>query len=188
MSYYASIKNNVRDQWGQIYSYETIDTGFYNSIEGNNTTVFGGDTFINRFAYKTKLPFFIDNRVNAPDDSDIFYDEIGNVAYPKYWHSSRSILEDYSIEEVGTLTNIISYKAHNFDCPNTQGGEDETDAPGRTFYDGYFYLFAYGIPSFYCESSYNVDLRQAANNREGDFFPRVSTGIPDDWLQERNTF
>jgi hypothetical protein len=46
------------------------------------------------------------------------------------------------------------------------------------------YQFAYGIPYFYCESSYNVDLRQAFNNREGDFWPHVSTGIPDDWVQE----
>jgi hypothetical protein len=26
---------------------------------------------------------------DAPDDSDIFYDEIGNIGYPKYWHSAR---------------------------------------------------------------------------------------------------
>ena len=45
-------------------------------------------------------------------------------------------------------------------------------------------MFAYGIPNFYCESSYNTDLRQAFNNKEGDFWPHVSTGIPDDWMQE----
>ena len=56
--------------------------------------------------------------------------------------------------------------------------------PGRTYYDGYFYLFAYGIPNFYCESSYNVDLSQAFNNKEGDFWPHVTNHIPDDWVQE----
>ncbi|WP_250504810.1 hypothetical protein, partial [Caballeronia sp. AZ7_KS35] len=79
-----------------------------NSSEVQTGTIFGGDTFICRFAFKTKLPFFIDNRVDAPDDSDIFYDEIGNVAYPKYWHSSRSILKDY-MSTGGLLSNIISY-------------------------------------------------------------------------------
>jgi hypothetical protein len=183
VSYYASLKNIFVNQWGQIYSYKTIDTGF--QVDLNNTTqpttIFGGDTFISRFTFKTKLPFFIDNRVNAPDDSDIFYDEIGNIAYPKYWHSARSILADYNKNNSGNLPNIISYKAHNFDCPN-----DPIPLTGsqRTFYDGYFYLFAYGIPNFYCESSYNTDLRQAFNNREGDFWPHVSTGIPDDWVQE----
>jgi hypothetical protein len=190
VSYYASLKNVFVNQYGQIYSYSTVDTGFQVLVDENTPdiqTVFGGDTFISRFAFKTKLPFFIDNRVNAPDDSDIFYDEIGNIAYPKYWHSARSILRDYTITSVGVLSNIISYKAHNFDCPNSQfvaPGQPKDSNPGRTFYDGYFYLFAYGIPNFYCESSYNVDLRQAFNNREGDFWPHVSTGIPDDWVQQ----
>ena len=180
ISYYASLKNEFVNQWGQIYSYDTIDTGFQTNIgistyiqnpyAQSEATVFGGDTFISRFAFKTKLPFFIDNRVGAQDDSDIFYDEIGNVAYPKYWHSARSILSDSN-----NMANIISIKAHNFDCPNSNTA---------TYYDGKMYLFAYGIPNFYCESSVNVDLRQAFNNREGDFWPHVSTSIPDDWFQE----
>ena len=191
VSYYASIKNIFVNQWGQIYSYETVDTGFQsplNPTSSRSNVVFGGDTFISRFAFKTKLPFFIDNRVNAPDDSDIFYDEIGNIAYPRFWHSARSILRDYTVQSTGVLSNIISYKAHNFDCPNDQKLSPITappeSNPNRTFYDGYFYLFAYGIPNFYCESSYNTDLRQAFNNREGDFWPHVSTNIPDDWVQE----
>jgi len=214
VSYYASLKNQVVNQWGQIYSYDTVDTGFQklvNSSVSQTNTIFGGDTFISRFAFKTKLPFFIDNRVDAPDDSDVFYDEIGNVAYPKYWHSSRSIFRDY-LSNGGLLSNIIAYKAHNFDCPNdkiittgtttTSSGTTTTSssttttttaAPGTTTssntimnYDGYFYMFAYGVPNFYCESSYNLDLRQAFNDREGDFWPHVSKSIPDDWVQQHH--
>ncbi len=182
VSYYASLKNSFPNQWGQIYSYETVDTGYqFLFNHSTKSVIFGGDTFIGRHAYKTKLPFFIDNRVGAPDDSDIFYDEIGNIAYPKYWHSARSILSNYTINEA-TLTNFISYKAHEFDCPNSQ--ELPKESEGRTYYDGSFYLFAYGIPNFYCESSYNLDLRAAFNTREGDFWPHVSSGIPDDWVQE----
>lgn len=194
VSYYASIKNVFPNQYGQIYSYETIDTGYQELLDSSSTTatVFGGDTFISRFAYKTKLPFFTDSRVGAPDDSDVFYDEIGNIAYPKYWHSARSILKDYTINNTGETTppymsNIISYKAHNFDCPNSQTlapNQLPASNPNRTFYDGYFYMFAYGIPNFYCESSYNLDLRQAFNSKEGEFWPHVTTGIPDDWVQE----
>jgi hypothetical protein len=193
LSYYASLKNIFVNQWGQIYSYETIDTGFQRLLTKTQnlpSTVFGGDTFISKFAFKVKIPFFIDNRVNAPDDSDIFYDEIGNVAYPKYWHSARSVTKDYILnynngnDVSSVMPNLISYKAHNFDCPNSQGVTNNN--PNRMFYDGYFYLFAYGIPSFYCETSINTDLRQAFNNKEGDFWPHVSTDIPDDWLQENN--
>jgi hypothetical protein len=189
ISYYASIKNVFPNQWGQIYSYDVIDTGFQRDITPLTSpvsdTVFGGDTFISRFTFKTKLPFFIDNTVQSPDDRDIFFDEIGNVAYPKYWFSARSVLSNSSAGGVN-LTNFVSIKAHNLDCPNSQGGPTDTTIAGRTFYDGKMYLFAYGIPSFYCESSYNLDLRQAFNNKEGDFWPHVSTGIPDDWVQEAN--
>jgi len=194
VSYYASLKNTFVNQWGQIYSYETVDTGFQRNIEITSgskpiiATFFGGDTFISRFTFKTKLPFFIDNRVGAPDESDIYYDELGNLAYPRYWYSARSVLSDVSVALNGgavNLTNFISYKAHNLDCPNTQTPNSAAAPnPGRTYYDGKMYLFAYGIPNFYCETSYNLDLRQAFNNREGDFWPHVSTGIPDDWVQE----
>lgn len=196
VSYYGSLKNQFVNQYGQIYSYESIDTGFvkiFNNLELNEDVVWGGDTFIGRFAYKTKVPFFIDNRVDGIDDSDIFYDEIGNIAYPKYWHSSRSILKTWygTTDNDFVLPNFISYKAHNFDCPNSQElipeDADPSTNPDRTFYDGYYYLFAYGIPSFYCESSYNLDLRTAFNNKEGDFWPHVSSGIPDNWVQETNT-
>ena len=182
--YYGSLKNEFVNQWGQIYSYDTIDTGFQKILDPlklTDYTVFGGDTFISRFAFKTKLPFFIDNRVGAPDDSDIFYDEIGNVAYPKYWHSARSVLSNKD-----GLINFISFKAHELDCKNSQASSlgNGQQNPGRTYYDGKMYQFAYGIPYFYCETSINTDLRQAFNNKEGDFWPHVSTGIPDDWLQE----
>ena len=190
VSYYASLKNTFRGQWGQIYSYQTIDTGFQVDLDTGivgNKIVFGGDTFITRFAYKTKVPFFIDNRVGAPDDSEIFYDELGNIGYPRFWHSARSILEDFYVPGLNkTMTNIISYKAHVFDCPNCQEppSTSENPNPNRTFYDGIFYMFAYGIPNFYVETSYNVDLRQAFNNKEGEFWPHVSNSIPDDWVQE----
>jgi hypothetical protein len=200
--YYGSLKNIIANQYGQIYTYQTIDTGFqvdFDLLPGI-ATIFGGDTFISRFAFKTKLPFFIDNRVGAPDDSDIFYDEIGNVAYPQYWHSSRSILSNYQAGATN-LQNIISVKAVNFDCPQglvfysssgttttTTTAAPNTVSAGSTSYgyDGTMYMFAYGIPYFYCESSINTDLRQATNNKEGDFYPHVSSGIPDSWLQQTN--
>ena len=203
VSYYGSIKAINNAQWGQIYSYQTIDTGFqriFSAISNNDPEViFGGDTYIGKFGFKTKLPFFIDNRVNAPDDSDIYYDEIGNIAYPQYWYSARSILSDYYVGST-LMKNIISTKANYLDCPddsivdNTSTSTTTTSTtppPGTVVagslnyvYSGKMYLFAYGIPYYYVESSINVDLRQAFNNLEGDFYPHVSSGIPDTWFQE----
>jgi hypothetical protein len=202
VSYYGSIKTINNGQWGQIYSYQTIDTGFqriFGALPNNDAeVVFGGDTYIGKFGFKTKLPFFIDNRVGAPDDSDIYYDEIGNIAYPQYWYSARSILYDYYVGST-LMKNIVSIKAHYLDCPNDNIVDQSTSTTSTsttppigtttqgTFnyvYDGKMYLFAYGIPYYYVESSINVDLRQAFNNLEGDFYPHVSSGIPDTWFQE----
>lgn len=177
-SYYSSIKRFIPNQWGQIFSYEPIDTGFHSllSLDTTNASpsvVFGGDIFINKFAYKSKIPFFIDNRINPegnnlyPDDSDIFYNELSNVAKVKYWFSTDATK--------GSIFNsVFGIKPHRF--------FDEKD---KFFNDyGKIFLFAYGIPYFWVESEVNVDMRQATNDREGDFFPRMGNHIPDDWLQE----
>lgn len=205
-SYYASIKKQFNNQYGQIYSYQTVDTGFQEMIDldGNLTdpyrTIWGGDTFINKFAYKTKLPFFIDNRVGDIDESDVFYNELGNVAFPTYWLSTDNRDDQEHLPDATDLLKglipfagpflllsglkdlfqtFFGVKKNNFDCDTT--GK-------KLFYqDGKIYLFAYGIPHFYCESEVNVDYRQAYNGAEGDFFPRVGSDIPDEWLQEKNT-
>lgn len=177
-SYYATIKNIVPDQYGQIYSYEAVDTGFQMEIDlsveltGNTLRdIFGGDTFINKFALKRKLPFFIDNKVNFPDDADVFYDELGNIGYPRYWFSTDVRRGDGGAFNVGSLFGV---KVNNFDCPNN-----------KFFYNaGKIYLFAYGIINFFVESQINVDLRQAYNPKEGDYFPHVGGDVPDYWLQE----
>lgn len=177
-SYYASIKNIVPDQYGQIFSYEALDTGFQVQVDltaqlATNTVrdIFGGDTFINKFAFKRKLPFFIDNRVNFPDDSDVYYDELGNVGYPNYWFSTDVKKGDGGTFNLGALFGV---KVNNFDCENA-----------NFFYNaGKIYLFAYGIVNFFVESQVNVSLRQAYNNTEGDYWPHVSGDVPDQWVQE----
>lgn len=185
-SYYGSIKRNFVNQYGQLYSYETIDTGYqfdidiYHSYTDSERmlSVYGGDVFINRFAYKSKLPFFIDNRVGFADEADVEYNEIPNVSNPIFWMSTDSKSDDSGGGGIlGFFKDLFGVKINNFDC------EEE-----KFFYQkGKFYLFAYGIPYFYTESEVNVDERQAFNDKEGDFFPRVSSDIPDQWLQEINT-
>lgn len=177
-SYYGSIKVPAPDQYGQIYSYDAIDTGFQFLIDITQDftgpryrDVFGGDTYINKFAFKRKIPFFIDNRVGFPDESDVFYDELGNVGFPRYWFSTDIRRGDGGGFNIGSLFGV---KVNNFDCEGS-----------AFFYDsGKIYLFAYGIVNFFVESQVNVDYRQASNAREGDFYPHVGTDVPDDWMQE----
>jgi hypothetical protein len=77
----------------------------------------------------------------------------------------------------GSFFSTIGLKVTNLECRNNDD-----------FYkQGMAYLYAYGIPYFFCESEVNVDMRQAYNLREGNFYPAVSTDIPDEWVQETNT-
>lgn len=177
-AFYSAIKNIVPDQYGQIHSYSIVDTGYQFKIDVTKdftgpaeVDVFGGDTFINKFAFKRKLPFFLDNRVGFPDGADVYYNQLGNIGYPKYWFSTDIKRGDGGSFNVGALFGV---KVNNFDCENA-----------AFFYDaGKIYLFAYGIVNFFVESAVNVDMRQATDAKQGDYYPHVGTDIPDDWLQE----
>jgi hypothetical protein len=115
-SYYGSIKRILDNPYGQIRSFDIVDTGYYQPLydsTGNKITsghtVFGGDTFINRFALKTKLPFYTDNTVDNPDMADIEYDKIGNLGYPMYWLSTKPPRIDIDVhKQIGKVIDVIS--------------------------------------------------------------------------------
>lgn len=220
-SYYGAIKRYLPAQWGDIFSYDIVDTGFYaklRDINGNWVrsvdTVFGGDVYITPFAIKRKHSFFNKNTVGKPDGTDVDYDIQGNVGYPIYYYSTSDIIDNVDLTALTNATNtfinvfpawwnillggmptigsainvmakllntgvlkVLGLKKSNMDTHNWKD----------FFYElGQAYLFAYGIPHFWCESEVNTDMRQAYNIAEGDFCPRRSTDIPDDWLQEKN--
>jgi hypothetical protein len=58
VSYYGSIKNTIVNQWGQMYSYETLDTGYQYIFIKVQTLVCLRRYFIGKFAYKQKCLFF----------------------------------------------------------------------------------------------------------------------------------
>ena len=181
LSYYASHKRKLRDQYGDIYSYGIVDTGYCGLIDITTDytnmydTVFGGDIFINRFGLKRKLSFFLDTAVGKPDGIDINYSNLSNVGKVLYWYNTSSEQVPNSGFK-GLMKSILGVPQSNLDG-NTN----------KLFYqNGRIYLYSYGISYFFVESEVNVDYRQAGNNQDKDFYPNVGTGIPNDWLQEVN--
>lgn len=179
LSYYASNKRKLLDQYGQMYSYNTVDTGYcgqfslLNDYTGLTDVIFGGDIYINRFGLKRKLSYFLDNAVGKPDGVDIDYSTLSNVGKVNYWYSS-TISKVPGSGFNGLMASILGYPTTSLDGNSN-----------RLFYqNGRIYLYSYGIPYFFVESEVNVDHRQAGNNLEKDFYPNVGTGIPNDWLQE----
>lgn len=181
LSYYASNKRKLLDQYGDIYSYGTVDTGYCGLIDltrdYTNITdqVFGGDIFINRFGLKRKLSYFLDTLVGRPDGTDVTYSALSNVGKVRYWYNSAPQQVPNSGFK-GLMKSILGVPQSNLDGNTNQ-----------LFYqNGRIYLYNYGVAYFFVESEVNVDMRQAGNATDKDFYPNLGTGIPNDWLQEKN--
>lgn len=232
-TYYATIKRFLPDQYGEIFSYAPIDTGFYSKFFDNlgnqiktSPVIFGGDCFITPFSFKIKHPFYLKSSVNKGDGTDIDYNQdapshtnTGNVGYPIWYYSTSNEVFDvnnaainqavntfmttfpawYNIFLGGiptvaatinlliTLINQGLLTSLGIKITNLEGPGGGTVANNFGLFEtGQAYLYAYGIPRLFVESQVNVDMRQAYNHKEGDFYPNVGTDIPDDWLQETN--
>lgn len=114
-SYYGSIKRIASNQYGRMYSFETVDTGFYNHLYDESgiafssfPTIFGGDAYINRFGLKRKFPFFLDDTVLKNNGTDIALDKLGNVAYPIYFYSTDQVDGDINLDGFDRYITILT--------------------------------------------------------------------------------
>lgn len=177
-AFYGTIKSYQPAQYGRIASIQYLETGGVSCplTQTGWTTIFGGDTFINRFSLKRKHSFFSTTTYGLADGTSFNYSQYPNVAYPIYFfNTEHGALGDgaTAINDVihATVDGIIGKLASRFDM----------DRSKFLYYDGVIYLYSYGIPYFFCESAVNVDLRQADDLSEGGFYPVVS---PQTWTQE----
>lgn len=179
-SYYVSVKRNVTNQYGQLCNIEYLETNncsfkldrLYTVCEAK---VFGGDTFINRFSLKRKMPFFQHTMCNLPDGSDILYKRIPNVGDPKYYFNTQETIGE-RITSIGSFGDMLDFITSDVD-------RNWDVSTNKAFYqNGVAHLFNYGIPSFLVESDINVDFRHAQNTKERDFYP--NTTDLKTWLEE----
>jgi hypothetical protein len=185
-SYYASIKNFVPDQYGDMFNVEYIPTGTdVFKIGTNNTTcktIYGGDTFINRFALKRKVPYFFADTFEMMNGIDFNFGDYPNIGVPRhYYDSTTGVATEF--DELKDLLRMFTPEG-----VATFLGRPKSIRDGQTnkfFYqNGYIYLYHYGIPYFLVESDVNVDMRHAENSKERAFYPLQSD--LDWWLQEEN--
>lgn len=184
-SYYASIKNFIPDQYGNIDNVKYIETGsklfkldeVYSESEDG---VYGGDTFITRVALKRKMPFFLQTRFRFNNESDVRYSELGNVGYPNYYFN----VEEPLLERIGGNTfggDLFSILTDILGVANTRLDAKKQ----KVFYQsGFIHLYNYGVPYFLAESDINTDFRHGENSKEKDFYPHQRD--LDYWLQEKN--
>jgi hypothetical protein len=185
-SYYASIKNFVPDQYGSIYNIDYVPTDSctfdINASNEECRTVFGGDTFINRFGLKIKVPYFLADTFMLPDGTDFDFELYANLAVPRHYYNSTlgvgsefdSILDIFTLFTPEGIGNFLGRPKSIRDCDTS-----------KFFYqNGFIYLYHYGIPYFLVESDVNVDYRHAENLQEKAYYPLQSD--LDYWLQQEN--
>lgn len=179
-SYYGSIKAEIVNQYGTLNTVEYLETNgcttLISSLPNNCRTIFGGDTFITRFALKKKMPFFLNTRFRFADGSDVIYSELGNVGYPNYYFNTDEPLFD-RLENLSGVGSFVQKLV----------GVNRTRLDGKTsklFYqNGFAHLYNYGIPYFLVESDFNTYYRHAGNLKEQSYYP-LSSDIRS-WLQEK---
>lgn len=186
-SYYGSLKNNIPDQYGSIYNVEYLETSgcaIPINVEDNAEVLFGGDTFISRFALKRKHPLFIQNRFRQLDNADVLYSKLGNAGYPNYFIDFNQSFGERLQEALDTegFFNILR------ELIESMMGLDESRLDvkvGNLFYQkGYIHLYNYGIPYFLVESDVNCFYRHSENDKERDHYPHNNN--LSHWLQEKN--
>lgn len=187
---YVTLKSFKISQYGSLNSIRWINTNYcgtlydheIDEVENKITKktldnrcdiVFGGDTFISRFSFKRKFPFFYVNAMNESDLLPFNYAAYRNVGYPKFY-------VDYGVDDsisLGSISMPSMLNDFNLDCLYGK----------NTFYvrpPSKFYLFYYGIPQFLVESEINCNFRYAGDQLHQEFYPQTGNYV--DWTQEKN--
>lgn len=164
-AYYASIKNQNRSQYGQVDSPELRDTGYLAFTNGEDVytsgTVFGGDTYINRFTQKRKMHFFNQFEYMELDGHEFDYRKYYNIPFAKYW------IDTFEYDMSDLIRLQLPNDRHSLDC--RKPGKIELSDISAAFQvkDAYFYLFNSGVIDFYSESEYNLDYRDYEDTDSG---------------------
>lgn len=179
--YYVGIKRKNSSQYGALDSTKYLDTGYIvtnlnpvrvvgsKDIFYKTDTVFGGDTFINKFAFKRSHHFFSQQLHNVPDGFIYNYKLFRNVGFPRYFVDTTPFDMSNFVLRIPTRQNTPANK-HNLDCA-TQSSDALT-----TIKDRYFYLTSNAVVEYFVESDYNLDLREWKTEFP-DFYTDTNTDL-----------
>ena len=207
-SYYASIKRDLPDQYGLIHSIQYLYTGSrYNLesryvisskqfsdnlikriIQGFNQygdTIFGGDTFITRFAFKRQHSYFTQDRREFNDNIDVNYTDYANVGYPTFFFDTNIKLRTSDNNTINqdlelTLTENANetFSDSNTDSPK-EGSQSLKRGIGKTFASIRNMLKSLiGVPAEYFESQYDGPFDDTTYPGEKGCMYLHSFGIP----------
>lgn len=182
-SHYASLKQRIRNQYGQINGVIQVPTGSCIQTAPalgstvSSDTIFGGDTYLGRYTEKNTFFFFYNWLYGQPDGAQFDYTKNEMIPYPRFWGnfdqfetsdftaSIPTFISNLAGGGTGTGTGLILpssyYNLDGLHCPGSTiiGAISNMLAIRLSIKDAWFYLFNSGVRDFYVESEVNIDLR-----------------------------
>ena len=188
-SYYASLKQNIQNLYGQITGVIEIPASkcimLAPSFTGKpavSDVIFGGDTYLGRYTEKNTFFFFYDWLYGQPDGSQLDYTKSEIIPYPRYWANFDQFEISDTLSSMGNMIshlgtpastglilpssyyNLDGLQLLNIGSIGLSGSTSGFSGGGLGNFrlsvkDAWFYLFSSGVRDFYVESEINVDLR-----------------------------
>ena len=179
VSHYASLKNRLRNQYGQIDSIIQIPASYCEILTPNlvagtavppSGIIFNGDIYIGRYTEKNTFFYFWDWLYDQPDGYEFNYAMRYMLNYPRYWADfTRFDAGEFLNNFLGSILSL-SWAGLKDSFPS---GRHRLDGPlvgwpiniGSVLQsllrvtERYFYTFQSGVRDFFVESEVNIDLR-----------------------------
>ncbi len=161
---YATLKNYVPEQYGEIDSIKWLPTPYYGDLRNKKKqpTIYAGDSFISRFAEIRKIPMYLVDAMNQSSLTTFEYKKNRNIG------ERTKFYVDYEVSGEEKLKSIVLPEIRSnyvLDC--LEGSEGFYLKPPSKFYLQY-----YGIVDYLIESDINANYRYAKEGIENSFFPQ----------------
>jgi hypothetical protein len=169
---YVSLKQYLPSQYGSINSIEWINTGYCGDLSLNNDCepIFGGDTYISRFALKRKLPLFTQTAFGLAPLTPFKHSAYFNIN-PGYDIESTSLPDRYYLnyliddENTGFISGSFPQIRSKYKLLNADLAGFYIKPPAL------FLVYSYGFPYFLVESTINCNFRYARRQAFDNFYP-----------------
>lgn len=183
-SHYASLKQRIRNQYGQINGIISIPASICTmpAPDLGKTTksdvIFGGDTYVGRYTEKNTFFYFYEWLYDRPDGAQFDYTKAEMIPYPRYWANFNRFETGDFVSSIGSVITSLSFanivlpsRFYSLDQFSTCPNPAQFGGAGLRFTvkDAWFYLFNSGVKDFYVESEINVALRDWGET-EAEFY------------------
>ena len=196
VAYYGAIKVDFENQYGQLSSIVQIPTDScvlfssdYTYDNPNSTgTVFGGDTYINRYTEKNPYMFFNTWQFDVPDKTEFDYRNYLNGPAPRYWANFENFdMADFRLkffpDGIGLNKRLIEFENpsdfHRLDRAPLFDSSGGNKIVSLGVNNAYMYLFYNGVRDFFAESELNMAFRDYGEQDHEKFYDSVGGSFAD---------